>query len=1080
MLLSPLPVAPHLRRAVLLTALLTAGACFSPRNPYDERTPLIYQAAARVDGAIQAVYAPYEEDAQGQLKWPEAASCAQLVGDHAGFEVVLRGLGTASDNGDLRVQSQQTDSNGRFGFINIQPGDYSIEFLRPGFDLPPPLSMTLVAGQHLQLPTRCAVNRTPPPRPQIAAVPAQTQDDSIEIEILSCDPLQRPGEIFEITRRRPDGSDVLGLELPDASGACHATLSLLPAQVDAARVLWRLEVVARDALDNRSEALQLEIVRDTLAPAEPEGLQARVGRERVELRWQQPAPLPDDDDAAAWFVSYSLVPRPASLATARCPHGERVEDDPFESARFALEGPSPVETVLPALVLNGLRPGTDVYLQVAAVDAVGNTSCWSQALAVRPDEVTPILGSEVENVPRGVAVARSGAARAYALGSGGLAVVPDHGAAQTLTLPSHDVVAGRNRFFAAGDALGVHEVMVDVDGAESSSRSVDVGAVVRSLAARPGVLVLGTASGITLVRDDFASAPRHHLPGGITAPTERVLSWGQALILLRAAQPYTLQVVRRDAPDDLLGSFGGFATAPPDLELIGDTLWIALEESGVQAIDLDACAAALAAAPGGGVAPGELGCLAPRLPVPLPIAARAVRLAAFDDLVAIAAESVDAMQASAGLYFLRAPAWAAPSFVGRLGLEAGASIRALEAVAPGLCVTTEQGAEVQRRCAVDLGQDLIGETQRLFWGLPVTQALVDGANAWLVEGGGADVLSFAPALRQVALGQTAAQRVRSVPQSLAIDPSGSTQHARFPFGAPWLTSAATMPGLGVLAIDVYGRLWFSAHSSATGSGELQRVDTDLPERLRSLLPALARSTGSQSFTYLTAGSLQAVGLDLLLTLQNGADDSFACHPTALARIALAEDLDSGVLEVRAVEAVTLEDSVEIYAPVVDGARAWLGAQPFGLYLVELGTTLQAPAGQGLALDCAQRRSEGSYVYDLLRPQRSPDALLLSGRRSLGSVDETGVYRWSSGAPQRVDLQLPSAPEALADLGPRLFVSTQSDGAYVLDMPTDASAAVPSYPRMALPELRRPSRVVTTSRGLLVPDGLYGAAWVVVQ
>jgi hypothetical protein len=542
-----------------------------------------------------------------------------------------------------------------------------------------------------------------------------------------------------------------------------------------------------------------------------------------------------------------------------------------------------------------------------------------------------------------------------------------------------------------------------------------------------------------------------------------------------------IQVVRRDAPAELLGTLQDLGNAPADMKVLGDTLWLALDGRGVQAVDLDGCAAVLAAAPDGGVEPGALGCLEPRLPVPLPVDARARALAPLDDLVAIAAEVASGQSGTAGLYVLRANEGEAPAYVGRLALADDVEVLALEPATPGLCLHLRQGSSVQRACAMDLGQDLLGESVRLYFGMPVVQALVDGPLAWLVEGGGADVLSFAPALRQVALGDGAARRSRQVPVDPPIDPSGSAVHERFPFGAPWLTGAAALPDLGVVGLDVYGRLWFSAASSLPGDGELQRVDEDLPARLAAARPELARSAGASSWTYLTAGALERAGLDLLITLQNTVADPFACHPAALARLALVEEQDSGALTAGALETVALEDSVALYGPLVDGGVAWMGEQPFGLARVELGATLESPAGQGLAADCATRRDEGSYLYGLLRPRLAPEALLLSGLRVVvGGVDETGVYLWDGGAPARVNLQLPAAPEALAELGPRLFVATDSEGAFVLDLPTTSLAGAPSFPRLALPELRRPGRVVTTGRGLLVPDGLYGAAWIVVQ
>lgn len=1041
------------------TTLLILVGCLMgcevrPSNPFDPDTPPAHQALGRIEGVIQAVLEP---DDDGTV--PEASFCSRREGDHSGFMLLLRSL-VASDHADIiRAQSQETLESGAFVFEGVPAGRYALEIVRPGFQVPLPRTLEVLPGETQRLAPLCAVSTTPPPRPLIEPLPAEVGptpagEPAAMLQVLFPEPsLQYLVE--QIPEGEAEGAPPL-LTPEDASEP--VPLELQTADDTPARRTWRVRVRARDGLGNESEAAEATIVRDTLAPPEvpATAVQVAPGRDRLRASWPVLS-APADDAPSRWLVSYGLLPRP-ERAGEPCAFGRpgTVEPDPYGSATFALEGPSPVASMVPEITLSGLLPGTEVFLHVAALDRVGNASCYSAPVVVRPDEVTPVLVAEA-SFPAVSAAARTASRDgvvAFARGSGGLVVVDRGGSSHTVSglAVADDVLFDGPRLFVASGA-GVAIASVDDEGVPGEPQTLDTGAdLVRRLAWRPGRLFLGTADaggdggGVrTLHLDDGTLGPL--VPaGGRDAAVEALASRGDALVLVRAPsaasgtqEPRALQVVDLENSTLARGESLELPNAPRVMRLLGDEAWLAFP-TGLRVFSVEGCNA------------GSSGCLGPPRVLDLPGGASPVDIASFDDLALVLAAG-DGEDPSTGGVFLYA---STPGLrlVGRAFLPAADFIpERLFVENAGFCATGSRAGSPASVCWTTASQGQPEGQARVVLSGDARWVAQHERDTWVAE----DVGSGA-ALTRVDFSLGAVTHRHLLPASAGL--------ARVEVLLP-------LPSVGALALDSDGRLFSTSLSERLNdSGVFPFAEEVLDADGLGLDDALLALDGALTPPLQGFGALD--GSTLVLALRPaGASESEAW----LVRLSLVEK--PAGLGFTAVEGMRLGDLSRVTRVLLHRGRALVSGFPSGLAVIALDEELtlleqeSIPFGEG--------PGDGVVEVVLLEREGNGRALLVSD--VTGGTGQLGTrFDWleDDGSLVSIAADVSGRLNAAAAFGPWLATAARGTGVRVLEPVVEAGREASLRALLQIPTVPLFTDIAATRRGLLVGDGAAGVEWTTLR
>lgn len=998
-------------------ALFFLSSCqLNPTNPFDPDTPPDFQQRGRITGLVQAVKAPIDVG-NGETVLPAAGLCEPGVpGDHAGFVVVLRPLVDDPELG-TGIATEQTRANGRFEFLDVPPGRYSLEVLRDGFEVPPPRELTVGVGQTVDV-TLCGVNLTPPDAPVLDALPALVDaDDAVSARIL----FPVLGTRYAIAES-PSGAAPLPVRFVEAdaddvaAGVLEEPLLLEDGDATPKRQAWRVDVTAVDALGNESAPATAVITRDEVAPAAPVDVRAAPALDRVALTWAAGDAAAGDDGAVRFVVSYGLVPRPETGDPA-CPFGVP-SDDVFDGASFAVEGPSPVEVAGTALTLSGILPGTDLFLYVAASDEVGNAGCFSAPVLARPDVVTfgGAVSTPLDLLQGTRAVAEIDGVRAFARGDAGLTIVDRNGIPHVETGVASDVVAFGGRFLVARGALGFSLVPVDADGIPAAAGApgrIDrtVGDVVAA-AARPGRALLAVDGGLAAVDPASSAAPAIvPLNGGPlgNGVVEELLTHDRSVVVVFG----DAVSVRRRADLGEAGSLGGLP-AILDAEILDGELWLALGSAGVRRLSL-AC-------------PGA-SCLATLAARALPGGASAVDLLPHDDVMLVAAHDDDGDDS---VFALGADLRAA----GRAVIEEGARLEALVPAAGGFCacVRAADGADIGDglQCFSGAQLPIVDRQVRFDVDGVVLRVRPDGARGWLLERPDG---AAAAAITQARLADGELLSRAALPATPV--------------------AVALIPGVGALVLDETGVLHL-----ARPSGDLVEV-AELDAALRAAVPL---SPGALT------GFLESDGQEVVLGV-TGPVSLGSARPAGLFRLPLVEDGDALSVDAGAFEALALPDVVQLANVVAHRGRYFLPTQPFGLLVVDAGAlTLLSGETLSPAGSLAESVAADVAFLDPAAPSTGAEQTVLVGTRDLAGSLVEGLFDAAgnqlAGAP---------APDVLAasTFGRFLVVTAQDTGAVLVS--TDALAPVLRVPDVADAALAAPTR-----RGLLVADAQSGAAWLTLR
>ncbi len=149
--------------------LLAAGACGDPGADAGPSGPGQFWVPERpgtVSGYIHAVYDPLPDEsvdgaADGGVLL-RAGTCAARDGDHAGFAVTLERDGA---DADPVAGTATTGADGRFSFVDVDPGAYRVSFARDGFLLPATFRVTVAPGEIVSHTPVCALWQGRPPTP---------------------------------------------------------------------------------------------------------------------------------------------------------------------------------------------------------------------------------------------------------------------------------------------------------------------------------------------------------------------------------------------------------------------------------------------------------------------------------------------------------------------------------------------------------------------------------------------------------------------------------------------------------------------------------------------------------------------------------------------------------------------------------------------------------------------------------------------------------------------------------------------------------------------------------------------------
>ncbi len=670
-------------------------------------------------------------------------------------------------------------------------------------------------------------------------------------------------------------------------------------------------------------------------------------------------------------------------------------------------------------------PGTDLFVQVASVDGVGNPSCWSAPVRVRPDEVTPRLLDEAPpSVGGAVAVSEADGVTAWALGAAGLAVRDPSGAVVTFSdLPSSDVVVDGRTVYGAGGALGVHVLHLDGGGAVSGAPESIDGDDVRALAPLTGGLVLGTSEGVRVLDlEDTAGSPA---AAAVGEPVTRVSVQNGFIAVARA--DLTVQLLRVAQPGTVLGT-AGLSSSPRAMRILDDEVW-AVGGSTVDVIPLGACPAQP--------------CPAAAVRFQLPSGVQATDVIGWDDRVLVLGSPADPAAGDPGGVFVYDAAAGAPQLVGRAFPPAGAAD--LEVLTPrhgGFCANAELGGARQDVCWDTVAFPLVSSATSLLGAGAVSEVAADGPYAWTLERAGA---------------------VPSVSEWRLADGS-ELQRASAPDDAVILALVPTPSGL--LAVDDQARVLF-APQGARGAGVLTVVDDT------ALAGAVSAAYADATFDVLPLAAARAAreGSALVVAVHPQDPAQAECRPAVVARLHLGYD---GAPRVASVDTVTLAGAaLRVSALDVSGGVARVGEKPFAVAAVELdGMTEDAAAAVAPAAACAP--GAPSEVDALARVGDGRGRLFASAVNDVAGVDVSGVFDVEQGAAAVVT---DPAARFLAISGVRQLLAVNTGVATQL---VDISAAEPPDALRAVltfPNLAQATSIDASARGLVFANGPGGALFV---
>jgi hypothetical protein len=1057
-------------------ALFAAG-CLLPTNPFDPDAPAALQAPGQLRGSVQAVITPIDEQSGAvcSLETPAACDgdnsaccvpansfCAGVDGDHTGFRINLRGLVAENADDAVFAPSSETGPTGEFVFTNVPPGAYALEVVRDGFNVPLPRTVDIGAGADVVLAPLCAIDSTPPPAPVIAGLPEVTRanaadgtavelsftiagcsnGDTVDIEILQDDDVIATARVVPPTADGPEDCVVgpIGGDAPDV------------------RAVWIVRAVASDDVGNLSEPTLKSVLVDVDVPAAPVLDVPVVGLDRVSLSWTQPDGTADIDH---WIVSYGLVARPLEAA---CPSAAHVIDavagDEFDVAAFVVEGPSPVTSPIARQTLSGILPGTELFVQVAAVDVAGNVSCFSDPLGARPDRTAPRLQDGVGAAVASQIVVDSDGVTAF--GGGVFTVRARDGTLQPVTLDGDpvsvdDVVASGRSFFGAARGLGVVKVTVDAAGVIGAADDIVTGRDVRSLVALPGGLLVGTADGLVVV-DRAGAVVASGDPGAVAVPVSRLALRGDLVIAARTdvdGNGLSLQASARTDPTALLGVNARIAGAVDHMVFHGDDLWV-IAANVVEVFDTSGCLGL------------DADCLRSRARFGLADQARATDVADVDDSVVV-------WSAGAGGGFRFAADFAGvPTVVGRAFPPPDSDLSALRLERQGFGaagVVDDLGTRGERCWS------LVND------GLPIERApLVGVGAAFAVSAGDGDdvvwldnVLTDDGPLDLLAHNQGRAIAEHTAPAIVVDD------DVALPGGLAGPQDLAHAQNLGTFSVDQYGRLLFLA-SSTFGDDELTLVDDSAVGDLRTavataapgLLTPLFDDDDDEALVFDDV-RLRLDGDDaIVFALARGSADLVTGCPQVFAlRLQLAPRGGDGVAVVD-VEALSLGRAFRITDAVISGTRAYVGLHPFGTGVVDL-TDFSLDAASAIAA------CDGATNNATLHADAFPlNSLALVGGRVLA----TGIK--GAGFPARdalldvttsthqVVVEAGSRLRAVLAVGPFLGLTAIDPTSAVL-ITTPVPPASTFLPQAALPGIERAASLAATRTGLVVADGGSGIA-----
>lgn len=1048
--------------------LSTSSACVQPTNPLDPDTPIQNQARATLRGTAQAVFALQANETltspagEGETLI-EAAFCDARDGDHSGFDIVLREQGS-TDGNPLVGRTQRSNASGEFVFEGIPPGSYVLQLVRAGFELPPPQPILLQPADDVVLDPLCAINRTPPERPALAALPPVVDRNNVEagappqtpapvIEILNC----TPGVQYRIDQRPesvPDLDPPLTTVIePESQDDCVVDLALFDVDGAASRTNWRISATAFDGLGNESETATAFITRDTLAPLPPTDLAPQVGRDRVFLSWTQ-SPAANDDRAVGWLVSYGLTQRPFD-AQDDCPYGAPADErgDAFDTASFAVQGSSPVLVSEVGATLSGILEGTTLFLQVAAQDAAGNLSCWSAPVAVRPDVVAPAqIGTDNASSAGVVASFFGATAQAHARGSnGGVASLNGLAPLNIEGLPALDVDGvGRDVFFAAG-SLGIHHVTLRPDGTATSAEIGTVGTV-QSLAAEPGHLIAGTPTGLLSIPLDTPEGAVAFDPTCLETEVKDVVVGGDVIYALRTDNGVaTLQATHRSevacAADAVV-----LEQVPDAMLLLRDQLWL-VSGTTLTAFDVGTCGTPAGFNPDTCCADAPSnGCLVEAFSTAFTSQARGHSLTAWDELVLVGA-SGGSLPASAVLVL--APQTAGPPLTSGIAFtDDDTPVYAVEPRDGGFCAHTESA----RTCFSTIAGPLAEDAQRM--------TAQGGGNIEFALPADDGTLLFATpsdgVLRQIDLVDGRGQRRAS--QSLPTDDGPA---AAPPDVLRQLFPANAIHRRGdVVTIDSFGQLYaFEPHA---GFGPLTRVDAGLASQMIALWPD-ATHPDEDSVVSLSNALVDVDGESVVVFASNGFRDDGGCAPAALFKVVLGTSLD-GTRSVRSVSGLDLGAFGRPTALTVDNGRAYLASEPYRVDVVDLDSMEREPTPAFGGTFACTDSVDGAFAFGV-----SP--LVTFDQRRLLSAGTTLV----DGTPRNV-LEVAAGEFVFGGIGEissagtlgRLVALAGASGEILVYDVGDAAAGTVLIPALSLPSGTQPLSIVATRRGIVFADGPAGA------
>jgi hypothetical protein len=1014
-------------RPLLFWTCLSAGACVAPTNPYDPDTPPEGQQPGVVAGTVFALRAPLVDDDGNAVTQAGPCRVGAVDGDHSGFVIALRRLGSE----DVALETAPTNASGRFLVRNLSPGSYVLTVISDRFAVPPPEQIEIGIEQTVTK-TICALDTTPPAAPVLDALPAVVGPlTNVALRILN----PEVGTAYQITEYA-DGTASAPQEFVAADEpALEAPLSL--AATTGQRVAWTVEVVAVDAMGNRSAPARAIIIRDVAPPDPPTNVRATPGRDRVFVAFTPPAVVDDDDGAASFLVSYAVAPRPRD-EQARCRQGVPFDDTP-DDAFFAVEGPSPLSTTTQELTVSGLVAGTEVYLYVAAVDAVGNVGCFADPVTARVDEVTftpladrgpglenavgltTLPGSTLGALPGGysdgeVPAVRDAADRRtrglYAMTSLARTFVVDlAGVAHDLhdvggqsqpgpPVGARDIDVAGDVLVLAGEARGAGTVRLDKRGVPSGAVVFDGLGDVRAVAGEPGLVLAAATTG--LFANGVLVASGAYLDVALTA--------SHAVAVRRVGAGAEVVVLDRRAAFDVVDA-ANIVDLPQATGIVGRAL-VVVDAAGVGAFEFGACLQANATS----------GCLVRVARRALPGGEQGLSVGALDDIALLGT-------AQGNVFALALPSL---RVTGRITL--GAAVRGLVADELGFCAAVDgvddgEGAEARLTCVSTASFPVVDGEARTPTPTAAHEVVVVDGHA--IAAGG-NLVTVAPLwnLAAATLVDVGPAACAQAPETAGCD----------------VADLAGADGVALVLRDDGVLL-------ALRSGAEAEVILDMP----SAVPGLVTSLGGPRYQ----GRVVATGSTALVVLAapppSVAGDDV---PATLVRLALRVDA-GGTVDADVVDHLALPSLRRLTTLGVHGTSAWLGTAPRGLLRFDVGATLSLASGSVLP-DASDPRGL-SFASGLVLVGSNPEPLVASS-------DENGTHalgRFLDGTFAAVSANLPAAVAHVRRAGRFAVATTLAGSAFIVDVADSGGTATTV---LSLPSAASAEESVVSSRGLLVSDG----------